>query len=215
MTIKLGYARVSTAGQTTDNQVQSLKEAGCAEVFEETVSGSRNTRSATFRGLFDRVSQLREQGEEVEVVVTKLDRFSRSLRDLIDAVMELAELGASFRTLDNSLSYEVSNPASKFMFQVFGALAEFERELIRTRTTEGKKAAIERGVLFGAPPKLTAKDVERVKELYATGLYSPKQIGDRVNGVSRSTIHRVLGLYGATPYINRDEWANSQRKVKK
>ncbi|WP_243224566.1 recombinase family protein [Microbacterium sp. CIAB417] len=215
MTVKLGYARVSTTGQNTDNQVQRLKDAGCSEVFEETMSGTRNARSPKFRSLFDRVRQLREEGEEVVVVVTKIDRLSRSLKDFIESVMELAELGASFRALDNSLNYEPNDAASKLMLHIFGALAEFERELIVSRTTEGKRAAMERGVKFGAPPKLTAKDVERVKELWATGLYSPKQIGDMVKGVSRSTIHRVLGLYNAAPYIDRDEWARSQKKPAK
>lgn len=214
MTIKLGYARVSTVGQNTDNQIDRLKEAGCAEVFEETMSGTRNARSSTFRSLFDRVKQLREEGKEVEVVVTKLDRFSRTTRDLIDAVMELAELGASFRALDNSLSYDPSNPSSKLIFHVLSALAEFERELILSRTAEGAKAAKERGVKFGAPPKLKQADVARIKELHATGIYTTNQIARR-SGVSRSTIHRVLGLYGAKPYVTREERDEANRKAVK
>lgn len=214
MTIKLGYARVSTTGQNTDNQVERLKEVGCSEIFQETMSGTRNARSSTFRSLFDRVKQLREAGEDVEVDVTKLDRFSRSLKDLIDGVMELAELGASFRALDNSLSYEPNNPASKLMLHVFGALAEFERELILSRTSEGTKAAKERGVKFGAPPKLKQADVDRIKELHATGIYTTNQIARR-EGVSRSTIHRVLGLYGAKPYVTREERDAANRKAAK
>jgi len=214
MTIVLGYARVSTIGQNTDNQVERLRGAGCVEVFQETMSGTRNAHSAVFRSLFDRVAQLRDEGHEVEVLVTKLDRFSRTTRDLINSVMELAELGASFRALDNSLRYDKNDPTSKLMFHMFSALAEFERELIVSRTSEGAKAAKERGVVFGRPPVLTDEAVRRIREQFDTGLYTPNQLARR-EGVSRSTIHRVLGLYGAKPYMTAEEREDANRKAGK
>ena len=211
---RLGYARVSTLGQHTDNQVALLKEAGASEVFEETVSGSKNAHSVVFRNLFDRVKELREEGHEVEVIVTKLDRFSRSLMDLLKAVTELADLGASFRTLDNSLSYEPGNPSSKLMLQIFGAMAEFERSLIVARTSEGRVAAQERGVKFGPKPKLTREDVARIKADHASGRYSIQEVAKR-NKTSRSTALRVLELYGTGPYMPLEDWQASLKKSAK
>lgn len=210
----LGYARVSTAGQRTDNQVELLEAAGATEVFAEKVSGSRNAHSSTYRDLFDRVRELTDEGYRVTVVVTKLDRFSRSLTDLLHGVQELADLGATFLTLDNSLNYDPDSPASKFQLQVFGALAEFERALINSRTAEGRKAAREKGVKFGHPPKLKQKDVDSIKADHESCRWTPAQIANR-NSTSRSTVLRVLGLYGAGPYQTREEWEAEKRAAQR
>lgn len=123
-------------------------------------------------------------------------------------------MGAEFRTIDNSLNYDPNSPASKFQLQVFGALAEFERALINSRTAEGRQAALKRGVKFGHPPKLKEKDMDKIKADYATGRWTPNEVANR-NSVSRSTVLRVLGLYGAKPYVSREEYEANQRKAKK
>lgn len=207
----LGYARVSTNGQSLENQIDALTKAGATEIFEEKTSGARNARSVVFRSLFDRARQLRADGYEVKVVVVKLDRFSRSLSDLLAAVKELGELGVSFHSLDSSLTYDAHSPSSKLMLAVFGALAEFERELIVSRTTEGRIAAQAKGVRVGRKPVLTATQVEKIREEFQTGLYSKGQLASRA-GVSVSTIHRVLGLYSEAAYLTRDAHEKSQQK---
>ena len=213
-TITLGYARVSTSGQNTDNQVERLKEAGCSEVFQEIESGTRNVRSSTFRSLFDRAKQLREEGHEVMILTTKIDRLSRTTLDFLASIRELAEMGVSYRALDGGISYIHGDATSKFIATIFAAIAELERELILSRTSEGTEVAKAKGVKFGAPPKFKQADVDRIRELYATGLYSAGQIARR-EGASRSTIHRVLGLYGSSPYVTREERDEANRKASK
>lgn len=112
-TITLGYARVSTRGQSTENQLSILTPL-CDEVFDDpAVSGAKNHRSKLFRELFDRVQELREQGYGVEVLVTKLDRFGRSTKNVLESLEELVGMGASFRTLDGGLKYEAGNTMTR------------------------------------------------------------------------------------------------------
>ena len=208
-TTYLGYARVSTVQQDTENQIKRLTDAGCTEIFEETISGSRNARSERFRSLFDRVAELREEGKPVTVITTKLDRFSRSTLDFLTAITELAELGASYRALDGGLSYTHGDPSSKLILTIFAAIAEFERELIRSRTAEGRAARVAKGFRLGSKPKLNAAQVARIESDYATGRYTPHQLG-KLYGVHRSTILRVLGIYGYDkPYVSLEEWERS------
>src|SRR5262245_54111815 len=143
-----GYARVSTRDQDLAAQDAELRAAGCAKVFKEKASGAKTDRPE----LAKVISRL-ESGDVL--VVTRLDRLVRSTRDLLNVLDELAKRGAGFRSLKDAWA-DTTTPHGKLMVTVLGGLAEFERELIRARTGEGRKRAQERGVRFGRPRKLTA-----------------------------------------------------------
>src|SRR3954447_13244300 len=143
----IGYARVSTDGQTLDGQIAALKAAGCERVFKEKISGARDDR----RELKRFISSL-EEGDLG--VVTRLDRLARSTRDLLNILATIAERGAGFRSLGDAWA-DTSTSHGRLMLTVLGGLAEFERDLIRTRTGEGRARAAARGVHLGRKPKLT------------------------------------------------------------
>jgi len=214
MTIKLGYARVSTVNQNTDNQEAQLKAAGCTELFvDHAVSGAKNHESEQYRALFARVKELRAEGCDVVVCVVKLDRFSRSLRDLLEGVEELGKLGASFTALSDSFTYDSTSPMSKLMLQMLGALSEFERSLITSRMAEGMEAKVAKGLKRGQRPKLTSAAVKAIRTNYASDPQPIARIAKEW-GVSRSTIVRVLGIYGQTePYVTLDEWEAGKERA--
>jgi DNA invertase Pin-like site-specific DNA recombinase len=141
-----GYARVSTRNQDLAAQETELMAAGCAKVFKEKVSGAKTDR-AELAKLLRRI----EPGDVL--IVTRLDRLARSTRD--NVIAALAERGAGFKSLKDAWA-DTTSPHGRLMLTVLGGLAEFERELIRARTGEGRKRAKERGVRFGRPPKLNA-----------------------------------------------------------
>ena len=174
----LGYARVSTADQQPQLQVDALQDAGCYRVFTETASGALTDRPILAQVL----DQLRP-GDTL--VVWKLDRLGRSLRHLVDTVTGLAERGVGFRSLQESI--DTTTPGGKLVFHVFAALAEFERDLIRERTTAGLAAARARG----RPPVLDPGQVELARELYASRRYTTAEIAHRLK-VGRSTLYRYL-----------------------
>ena len=143
-----GYARVSTNGQTLAAQDAELAAAGCAKIYAEKVSGARSDRAELAR-LLKRL----EPGDLL--VVTRLDRLARSTRDLLNILDAVGKAGATFRSLADAWA-DTTTPHGRLILTVLGGLAEFERELIRARTGEGRKRAKERGVRFGRPPKLNA-----------------------------------------------------------
>jgi len=142
-----GYARVSTNGQDLSAQDAELRSAGCAKVFKEKVSGAKTDRPELAKA----IRQL-EPGDVL--VVTRLDRLARSTRDLLNVLDEIAKRGAGFRSLKDSWA-DTTSAHGRLMLTILGGLAEFERELIRARTGEGRKRAKARGVRFGRPRKLT------------------------------------------------------------
>jgi DNA invertase Pin-like site-specific DNA recombinase len=143
----VGYARVSTDGQSLTAQVDELKAAGCTEIFQEKVSGAKTDRAQLNR----MVSRL--NADDV-VVVTRLDRLARSTRDLLNVLGAVADKGAGFRSLRDTWA-DTTTPHGRLMLTVLGGLAEFERELIRSRTSDGRQRAKARGVVMGPKPKLT------------------------------------------------------------
>src|SRR5438874_9594347 len=143
-----GYARVSTHGQSLAAQLAELKAAKCAKVFQEKVSGARSDRKQLAR-----LMALLTKGDVL--VVTRLDRLARSTRDLLNLLATIAEKGAGFRSLRDTWA-DTTTAHGRLMLTVLGGLAEFERELIRTRTGEGRERAKARGVVLGRKPKLTA-----------------------------------------------------------
>jgi DNA invertase Pin-like site-specific DNA recombinase len=178
----LGYARVSTLDQQPALQVDALQAAGCYRVFTETASGARVDRPV----LAQLLDQLRP-GDTL--VVWKLDRLGRSLRHLVDTVTGLADREIGFRSLQEAI--DTTTPGGRLVFHVFAALAEFERDLIRERTTAGLAAARARGRHGGRPPVLDPGQVELARELYASRRYPVVEIARRLK-VGRSTLYRYL-----------------------
>jgi DNA invertase Pin-like site-specific DNA recombinase len=144
-----GYARVSTDGQTLDAQEAQLIAAGCAEVYAEKISGAISDRPE--------LAKVLERLTKGDVLcVTRLDRLARSTRDLLNILDAIAKAGAGFRSLADTWA-DTTTPHGRLMLTVLGGLAEFERELIRARTGDGRARAKARGVRFGRPPKLTSQ----------------------------------------------------------
>jgi DNA invertase Pin-like site-specific DNA recombinase len=143
-----GYARVSTRDQDLTSQEHELRNAGCAKVYKEKVSGAKTDRAALAKAI-----RALESGDVL--VVTRLDRLARSTRDLLNVLDDVAKRGAGFKSLKDTWA-DTTNPHGRLMLTVLGGLAEFERELIRSRTGEGRVRAMARGVPFGRKPKLDA-----------------------------------------------------------
>jgi DNA invertase Pin-like site-specific DNA recombinase len=156
-----GYARVSTRDQDLSSQVHELMGAGCAKVFKEKVSGAKTDR-AELAKLIGRL-----EPDDV-LVVTRLDRLARSTRDLLNVIDAVTKRGAGFRSLKDTWA-DTTSPHGRLMLTILGGLAEFERELIRARTGEGRKRAKERGVRFGRPHKLTPHQREEALRRLAAG----------------------------------------------
>jgi DNA invertase Pin-like site-specific DNA recombinase len=177
-----GYARVSTNGQTLDAQIGQLEAAGCARVFREKVSGAKTDRTE-LRKL------LRALRNGDIILVTRLDRLARSTRDLLNILALVSDKSAGFRSLGDIWA-DTTTAHGRLMLTVLGGLAEFERELIRTRTAEGRARAVAMGVRLGRPPKLSA-DERRDACLRKQG---GEDIGSiaRSFQVSDSTISRIL-----------------------
>jgi DNA invertase Pin-like site-specific DNA recombinase len=143
-----GYARVSTDGQSLVAQLAELKAVKCEKIFQEKISGARSDRKQLAR-----LMAALEKGDVL--VVTRLDRLARSTRDLLNLLGTIAEKGAGFKSLRDTWA-DTTTAHGRLMLTVLGGLAEFERELIRTRTGEGRERAKARGVILGRKPKLTS-----------------------------------------------------------
>ncbi|MGW8957638.1 MULTISPECIES: recombinase family protein [Bacillales] len=178
----IGYARVSTHDQNLDLQKDALIQAGCKRIFTDVVSGSTSSRS----GLDEALDYVRE-GDTL--VVWKLDRLGRSLKHLIETINILNEEGIAFRSLQENM--DTSTSGGKLIFHVFGALAEFEREMIQERTQAGLSAARARGRLGGRPKVMDTTQVSMAKSLMKDPNYSTEDICNTL-GVSRATLYRYL-----------------------
>ena len=177
----VGYARVSTCGQTLDAQVEQLKAAGCARIFKEKVSGARADRRE-----LNRLLVALQEGDQV--MVTRIDRLARSTFDLFAIVRRIVDAKAQFRSLAEPWA-DTGTSTGRLMLAVLGGLADVERDLIRTRTAEGRTRAKERGQIMGRRPALTPQQKQEVRERLAEGA----QLADlaRTFNVSRSTISRL------------------------
>src|SRR5919199_2185370 len=153
--MNIGYARVSTDEQNLDLQRDALQKADCQQIFTDQVSGTKARRP----GLEQALSHLR-QGDTL--VVWRLDRLGRSLRHLIDTVTELQDRGIGFKSLTESI--DTTTSGGKLVFHIFGALAEFEREIIRERTNAGLQAARARGRTGGRRKALTEKQIQQLQQ---------------------------------------------------
>ncbi|MGO4602522.1 recombinase family protein [Terrabacter sp. 2YAF2] len=185
----VGYARVSTLEQDAALQRDALEAAGCQRIFTDQASGKLEHRPA----LDAMLDQLRP-GDTV--VVWRLDRLGRSLRHLIDTVQMLEGRGVAFRSVTESI--DTSTPGGKLIFHVFGALAEFERDLIRERTMAGLAAARARGRNGGRPTVWTPEKLNVARSMYESREHDVAAIA-RVVGVSRASVYRALGQSNPDP----------------
>lgn len=176
-----GYARVSTDQQTLDNQISELLAAGCEKVFREKESGAKTNRP-------ELAKLMRAIGAGDTLVVTRLDRLARSTKDLLNVLAAIGERKALFRSIKDTWA-DTTTPHGRLMLTVLGGLAEFERELIKARTGEGRTRAMARGVKMGRKLKLNA--AQRAEAL------ARKEAGDNITdiartfGVSHSMISRM------------------------
>jgi DNA invertase Pin-like site-specific DNA recombinase len=178
----IGYARVSTLDQTLALQQDALRAAGCEQLYTDTVSGSVTERP----GLTQALSHLRA-GDTL--VVWRLDRLGRSLPHLIETVGQLQERGVGFRSLQEQI--DTTTSGGKLVFHVFGALAEFERDLIRERTHAGLQAARARGRLFGRPKLLSPQQIKQLQSLAKDEQNTVIEICQTL-GISRATYYRYV-----------------------
>ena len=177
----VGYARVSTTGQTLTAQLEQLQAAGCDVIFQETASGARNDRPELAKAL--------AAVSGGTLVVTRLDRLARSTLDLLTVVKAVEAKGGSLKSLAEAWA-DGTTPAGRLLLTILGGLAEFERSLILERTTEGRKRAQGRGVRFGRPEALTADQKAAAVRMYGDG-QTFAEIG-RIMGVDRSIVSRSV-----------------------
>lgn len=178
----IGYARVSTQDQAPAYQLDALTRAGCAKVFTETASGAQRDRPQ-FKAALDYM----RAGDTL--VVWKLDRLARSLKQLIETVESLSEREIGFRSLTENI--DTTTSGGRLIFHIFASLAEFERAVIRERTMAGLHAARLRGRLGGRPPALTEPDLVAARALLRDPTITVEQAARRL-GVAPSTLYRHL-----------------------
>jgi DNA invertase Pin-like site-specific DNA recombinase len=178
---RLGYARVSTYGQTLDAQLDQLRAAGCSRVFREKAIGARPDRRELQRMLKDLAA-----GDVV--TVTRIDRLARSTFDLFAIVKNIVDAGAQFRSLAEPWA-DTGTSTGRLMLAVLGGLADVERDLIRTRTAEGRSRAQARGRHMGRPSKLSAEQKAEARARRADGATLAELA--RSYNVSKGTISRV------------------------
>lgn len=191
--MQVGYARVSTQDQRPELQLDALGAVGCEKVFEEKASGAQRERPQLIAAL----DYLR-LGDTL--VVWKLDRLARSLKQLIETVELLESKGIGFRSLTESI--DTTTPGGRLIFHIFAALAEFERNIIRERTTAGLNAARARGRVGGRPKSLSEADISAARALLSDPAITIRQIAKRL-GVSVSTLYKHIP--GARAVVTRGE----------
>jgi DNA invertase Pin-like site-specific DNA recombinase len=177
----IGYARVSTYGQTLDAQLEQLKAAGCARIYREKATGARADRKELLR-------MLKNLAVGDMVTVTRIDRLARSTFDLFAIVKQIADAGARFRSLAEPWA-DTGTSTGRLMLAVLGGLADVERDLIRTRTAEGRSRAKARGQHIGRPPALTPQQQAEARKRRADGA-TLRELAESYN-VGRATISRV------------------------
>ncbi len=180
--MKIGYARVSTADQNLDMQMDALKKAGCEEIYTDVISGSKSDRP----GLNKALAYIRD-GDSL--VVWRLDRLGRSIKHLIETVNGLEKKGIAFNSLQENI--DTSTSSGKLTFHLFSALAEFERDIIIERTEAGLKLARERGKFGGRPRVLDDKEAKCMIEMYDARNTTVADIC-KIFGISRPTLYKYV-----------------------
>lgn len=181
--MKIGYARVSTGGQVLDSQVDILQKYGCEKIFTDVVSGSKVER----KGL----RELMEYARKGDcVVIYKLDRLGRSLKELLNLVAEFEKKGIDLVVLSQNI--DTKTTTGRMLFNILATIAEFERDLIKERVQAGLKSARARGRVGGRPKALTLDQVESLKAVYETRKVPIAEIC-RMFGISKPTLYGYLG----------------------
>lgn len=180
--MKIGYARVSTVEQNLELQTDALEKAGCEKIYSDTASGAKDDR----KGLIEAI-EFSRAGDSL--VVWKLDRLGRSLKHLIETINHLHEKKVGFVSVQESI--DTTTPGGKLVFHVFGALAEFERELISERTNAGLAAARARGRLGGRPRAVTERQLQIAKTMLADPNTTIKEVCQTLQ-ISKTTLYRYL-----------------------
>jgi DNA invertase Pin-like site-specific DNA recombinase len=182
--MNVGYARVSTQDQKPELQRDALEEVGCERIFWERISSRKENRPELEKAL--------EYCREGDVlVVWRLDRLGRSLKDLIEIVNTCEERGIGFRSLREAI--DTTTSGGRLVFHIFGALAEFERDVIRERTMAGLQAARARGRKGGRRPKLDKRKIELAKKMLEDPDTTVKEVAEAF-GVSTDTVYRRVGV---------------------
>lgn len=177
----IGYARVSTIDQNLDLQQDALKKAGCGRIFTDKASGIKTDR----QGLDDAINFARE-GDTI--VVWRLDRLGRSIKHLLEVVKELEDKGIGFTSIQENIN--TSTSGGRLIFIIFGALAEFELNIIRERTLAGLAAARTRGKRGGRPPALNRNQIEALKTLFANKTNTIDELCGLFE-ISRTTLYKL------------------------
>jgi DNA invertase Pin-like site-specific DNA recombinase len=180
--MRIGYARVSTIDQNLDLQIDALNDADCEKIFTDKASGSVADRPE-----LDKLKAMLRKGDTL--VIWKLDRLSRSLKDLMSWMEYLEAEGVELLSLQDSIN--TGTPTGKFIFHVFGALGQLERDIIRERTMAGLSAARARGRFGGRPPKLDDKQIDRIKHLYTQKEMTIQELCDAFN-ISKGTLYKYV-----------------------
>ncbi|MFA6922603.1 MAG: recombinase family protein [Gallionella sp.] len=184
----VGYARVSTQDQKADLQTDALQAAGCEKIFTEKASGAQRDRPELKASLeYIRAGDM--------LIVWKLDRLARSIKQLIETVEDLEKRGIGFKSLTENI--DTTTSGGKLIFHIFASLAEFERSIIQERTKAGLDAARARGKRGGRPPALTDKDIQAAKAMLADPNITVEEVATRLK-VAPSTLYRhIKGGRGA------------------
>jgi DNA invertase Pin-like site-specific DNA recombinase len=180
--MRIGYARVSTQEQNLDLQKDALKKAGCEKIVVDVASGKNETRAG-----LEKLREVMRKGDVI--VVWRLDRLGRSLRHLIDVMTELEGQGIGFQSLQEEINTTTSG--GKLVFHIFGALAEFERNLIKERTTAGLKAARARGRRGGRPKRLNAQQRALAVDLFRENKHPIGEICSTL-GITKPTLYAYV-----------------------
>lgn len=180
--MKIGYARVSTKEQSLDIQIAALHRAGCKLIYQEKVSGAGRTRPE-----FEKM--MKQIRKDDVLIIWRLDRLARSTRLLLETVEKLQEIGASFKSLQEPWA-DTTSATGRMVMTFFAGMAEFERDLIRDRTDVGRRAALERGVKFGRPGKMSEEQLKLARKLLKQGK-SIRYVADTF-GVHFTTLYRYL-----------------------
>jgi DNA invertase Pin-like site-specific DNA recombinase len=182
--MNIGYARVSTTGQSFEIQEQKLRAAGCERIYSEKQSGKTTEDRKKIQAMIGNV----RPGDTV--IVTKLDRLARSVSDAVKIIEALEKEGVGFKVLGDA-SIDTTTPQGKMVFHILAAVAEMERSMINERTAEGRKKAMAEGVRFGRKEALSVAEVRKLREEAKTFTGSKADLGTKF-GISRATVYRLL-----------------------
>lgn len=182
--MRVGYARVSTQDQNTDLQIDALKASQCERIYVERASGAQRDRPELLAAL----EYMRDDGNDI-LVVWKLDRLARSLRQLIETVEDLEKRGIGFESLTERI--DTTSAAGRLTFHIFACMAEFERSINRERTRAALEASRARGRKGGRPPSMSATDITHAKALLGDPDITVEEVAKRLN-VAASTLYRHL-----------------------